>query len=119
MLVECKHQHAPIKREVIQILRDRLQSVGASKGILVSTSGFQSGAVKYADTHGIALIQLIEGKSTYFTKSMGSSPEPPPWANIPPYAGWLVSVSDTGGERYSLIEVERTESIRQFLRSDG
>jgi len=48
VLIECKRYSHPIKREVVQLLHDRLGSVGAHKGILVSTSPFQRGAVEYA-----------------------------------------------------------------------
>ena len=59
VLVECKHHNYPIKREVVQISKDRLQSVGAHKGIIYSTADFQSGAVEYAIRHGIALIKVF------------------------------------------------------------
>src|SRR5215211_2592255 len=36
VLIECKHHKSPIKRETIQILKDRVQSLGAQKGILFS-----------------------------------------------------------------------------------
>lgn len=64
-LVECKMYKSPISREKVQVLFDKLRATGAQKGILVSTSYFQSGAVEYASSHGIALVQIIEGKLTY------------------------------------------------------
>lgn len=60
VLVECKRYSRPIEREKIIILADKIQSLGANKGVLISTSGFQSGAVEYAKTHGIALIQIFD-----------------------------------------------------------
>src|SRR5260370_41359355 len=42
VLAECKHYKNPIKREVVQILHDRLRSVGGHKGIIFATSSFQS-----------------------------------------------------------------------------
>jgi restriction system protein len=32
VLIECKHHKTPIKREVVQILYDRLRAVGAQRG---------------------------------------------------------------------------------------
>lgn len=58
VLVECKRHSNPIKRELVAALYDKLRSVGAQKGILISTTGFQSGATKYAQKHGIALWQI-------------------------------------------------------------
>lgn len=48
MLVECKKYDKPVGRDKVEILANRLQSIGAQKGILISTSGFQSGAARYA-----------------------------------------------------------------------
>lgn len=115
VLVECKHQRDPVKREVVQVLNDRVGSIGAQKGILVSTAKFQKGAIEYAQTHGIALIQLVEGRATYFTKAFGPAREAPHWANIPPYAGWFMSLTEKGGEMYSLVSLDHPEPLREFL----
>lgn len=60
VLAECKKYKYPIEREKVAVLADKLHSIGAQKGILISTSGFQSGAAKYAKAHGIALIQIMD-----------------------------------------------------------
>lgn len=69
-LVECKYYKNPIKREQIQVLKDKIQEIGAHKGIFISTSNFQSGALNYAAKHGIATITIIDGKLTYHTRDM-------------------------------------------------
>jgi restriction system protein len=115
VLIECKHQREPVKREVVQVLNDRIRSVGAQKGLLVATTRFQRGAIEYAQRHGIALIQLVEGRATYFTRDFGGRAEPPPWANLPPYAGWMLSVSEQGGEVRSLVSVDHPEPLQTFL----
>ena len=69
VVVECKAYKASVKRDEVQKLLMKMQSVGAHKGILFSTSGFQSGAIKFAKAHGIALIQLADGRSRYFAKA--------------------------------------------------
>lgn len=106
-----------MKREAVQVLKDRLGSVGAQKGFLVSTARFQRGAIEYAQLHGIALVQLIEGRSTYFTRSLAESEpaEPPPWANLPPYVGWMFSLGEQGGEVESLVSIDYPEVLRAFL----
>ena len=38
------------------VLHRKLDSIGAQKGIMISTGGYQSGAIEYAKEHGIALI---------------------------------------------------------------
>lgn len=67
-IVECKHYKYPISREIVQKVYDNLRAVGAQKGIIISTSNFQSGAIKYAKIHGIALIQLTESGSEFATR---------------------------------------------------
>jgi len=88
VLVECKHEQRKIERQAVQILHDKLRSTGAQKGILFSVSGFQDGAIDYAGVHGIALVQLAHGSSSWITKSVGQQTPPPTWANIPGYIGW-------------------------------
>lgn len=69
-LVECKHYKSSIEREKVQVLYDKLRACGAQKGILVSSSNFQSGAITYATQHGIALVQLTESGNQYETRTM-------------------------------------------------
>lgn len=68
-IVECKHYKYPISREIVQKVYDNLRAIGAHKGIIVSTSNFQSGAITYAKMHGIALIQMTETEDVYETRS--------------------------------------------------
>jgi restriction system protein len=37
--------------------------------MIFSTAGFQEGAVQYAELHGIALVQIARGETTYFSRS--------------------------------------------------
>lgn len=59
VIVECKRYSSPVPREKVAVLADKIRSVGAHKGIMISTCGFQSGAYEYAKKHGIALLQVI------------------------------------------------------------
>jgi hypothetical protein len=73
-VVEVKQHRNPIKRELVQILHSKVQSVGAQKGIMFSTSHFQSGALEYAKTHGIALVFVTEGRLTIERRSADEVP---------------------------------------------
>ncbi|MCK5136640.1 MAG: restriction endonuclease [Bacteroidales bacterium] len=75
VLIECKRYSSPVKREAVQILHSKLSSLGAQKGVLVSTSGFQRGAIQYAKEHGIALLRIAAGRMTYETKNIFSDGE--------------------------------------------
>ena len=102
VLIECKKHNSAIKREVVQILRDKMQSLGAQKGIIFSTAKFQSGCIEYAEQHGIALVRIIEGKYTYETKSLDKSSVRYP-VDLPKYVGeYIYNVTETGYTRYNL-----------------
>ena len=64
-LVECKKYKGPINREKVAALYSKMQSIGAQKGIIVTTSYYQSGAIKFASEHGIALVVLTDEGITY------------------------------------------------------
>jgi restriction system protein len=76
VLIECKHYTAPVNREKIQILNDKLRSTGAHKGILFSTSGFQSGAIDYALRHKIALVRLLTSRFEMVTNTLAKPKRP-------------------------------------------
>lgn len=59
VIAECKRYSSPVSREKVAVLADKVKSLGAHKGIMISTCGFQSGAYEYAKKHGIALLQVI------------------------------------------------------------
>lgn len=104
VLVECKHERRKVERQDVQILHAKLVSTGAQKAMLFSIAGFQSGALDYAASHGIALVQLASGRSTWFTKSIGPTEAQPLWPKMPEYVGWWCDgdsrsvMSETDGE---------------------
>ena len=60
MLVECKHYNNPIERKIISELHDKLESTGCNKGVVITNSYYQSGAIEYAKAHGITLIKVFD-----------------------------------------------------------
>jgi len=119
VLVECKHEKRRAERQDVQILYSKVQSLGAQKGMLFATAGFQEGAVEFAETHGIALVQIAKGETTFFSRSLGPPKPPPAWAQIPKYVGWwrhgkyMSVLSQTKGDytREALgIEINDSES---------
>lgn len=69
VLVEDKRHEHPIKRELVQVLHQKLQSVGAQKAVMISTAPFQSGAIEFAKTHGVALVMVSEGRLLLETRA--------------------------------------------------
>lgn len=95
-IVECKHFKNKIKRDYVQILYNKVQSLGAHKGIFVTSSDYQSGAIKFANAHGIALLLLRPGQDVEFvTKSPEKTRNPLPdyiLQEIPKYGFiWLTN----------------------------
>jgi hypothetical protein len=74
VLVEDKRHAHPIKRELVQALHQKLQSVGAQKAVMISTAPFQRGAIEFAKTHGIALVMVSEGRFQIETRGAGPQP---------------------------------------------
>lgn len=72
-VIECKKYKSSIKRSQIQVLHDTIRNVGAHKGIFVSTSSYQKGAIEYARKHGIALLQIVDGFITTIQNSLNPS----------------------------------------------
>jgi restriction endonuclease Mrr len=48
VLVEAKLYTHSVKRELVQALHSKVQSVGAQKGVLITTAQFQQGAMDFA-----------------------------------------------------------------------
>jgi hypothetical protein len=74
-IVEAKYHSNPIKRELVQVLHSKAQSVGAQKAIMISTAPFQRGAINFAKAHGIALVMVSEGRFSFETRA--AVPRPP------------------------------------------
>jgi restriction system protein len=93
-LVECKHYKRRVEREKVMALWAKLLSLGGHKGIMFSTAGFQSGAIEFAKAHGIALVELADGRTSYLIKSFTGNGQIP-WDMMPPHVPkvvcWLVN----------------------------
>lgn len=72
VLCECKQLSSAVERSQVEILNSRVTSLGYHKGILLATSGFQKDAIKFAKTHGIALIQVYD----HSCRPVSHSPRP-------------------------------------------
>ncbi|HDZ9489360.1 TPA: restriction endonuclease, partial [Vibrio cholerae] len=115
VLIECKKHKNAIKRDVVQLLHGKLQSTGCHKGFIFATTGFQSGAIKYAEEHGIALVRVMDGKTIYETKSQNPTPQPN-GLSLPEYAGQIMYYG--GDEKYGmkLLTEEFATSLSDTLK---
>jgi len=60
VFVECKKKKNPIEVGMVRDFYQKIQSCGANKGIFISTSGYQKGAILFAREHGIALYRIMD-----------------------------------------------------------
>ena len=59
-LIECKYWKNKIKRQQVENLYASMEDLGASKGVLFTTSGYQSGAETYAKAKNIDIYVVRE-----------------------------------------------------------
>jgi restriction system protein len=102
VLIECKRHKNPIKRELVQVLHDKLQDMHAQKAMMFATAAFQEGALTYAKAKSIALIEVREGGSSWKTKASGPT-KLPPWLELPPVELWHVRGTQGGSVGYTMV----------------
>lgn len=54
--IECKYHKRPLDRDTIMPFCNKITDIGNVIGVIVSKSGYQSGAKEYAEKHGITLL---------------------------------------------------------------
>ena len=59
-IVECKCYTHKVSVDEVEEFRTKLDDLNAHKGIMVTTVGYQSGALKTAEAYGIALAQITD-----------------------------------------------------------
>lgn len=119
LLVECKKHKNRIKREVAQILHQKMQSLGAQKAVICSTSDFQSGTLKYSQKHGIACIRMAPGESNFHTRSKNINIDYDPcevWG-IPRVIGWLQTIEGNAIIHSSLVSSDHKKYIQEKIKS--
>jgi hypothetical protein len=72
VLAECKAYRNPVKRDTVLTVKAKRDEVAAHKAMVFSTGGFQAGAVEYAHTHGIALVEVTWPSPIYARKPLAN-----------------------------------------------
>ena len=121
VVVEAKKHKNPIKRELVQVLRDKTRSVGAQKAVMISTAPYQRGALEYAKTHGIALATVTEGRFLYETKAVAPAPaltrdQARERFGLPDFAAHGYGSADQpGSTRMTLLSTEYPDYVAEAL----
>lgn len=106
VVIECKHHRNPIKRELVQVLADKVAALRAQKGMLFTTAPFQRGAIAYAQSRNIALVSFSHGGPVYHTRSLHSAPAP-----RRAYDAHLISLTDSGLASFATADSEYASTI--------
>jgi Restriction endonuclease len=121
VLVEDKRHEHPIKRDQVQVLHQKLQSVGAQKAVMISTAPFQRGAIEFAKTHRIALVMVSEGRFTFETRAAAPRPvmsreEARDRYGIPTFVAVCLGRGDApGSTTITTIDPEDTQRIQKDI----
>ena len=76
VLVECKQYSKSVGVDDLLQLKSRMDDLRAQKGLLVSSSGFQQGAITFAKANGISLLRVCGTEVDQVLYCMGAmSPE--------------------------------------------
>jgi hypothetical protein len=57
-IAECKYWNRPVTKETVMALKEIVGDCGADRGLIVSTRGFQSGAIRAATKSNITLTSI-------------------------------------------------------------
>lgn len=60
VVIECKDLKSKVRIDAVESLCTKLEDIGAHKGVMVSTRGFQKGAIGAAKAHNVDLFTLTE-----------------------------------------------------------
>ena len=115
VLIECKRYGRPVEREKVAVLADKLRALGAHKGMMFSTSGFQKGALTYAQKHGIALVKVEAGSASLLAK--GEEIPDSLLATVGSYSAWVLKGDggdDTGGTM-SLLDSDNPGVLAEWV----
>ncbi len=120
-IVEAKRHKNPIKRELVQVLHSKAQSVGAHKAVMIATAPFQRGAIEFAKAHGIALVLVSEGRFTFETRAAEPRPvmsrqEAQERYGLPTFVGVGIGPgSDGGGTTFTTFDTTDCQRIQEVL----
>jgi restriction system protein len=114
-LVECKKFKGPIKRELIQTFHGKIISTGAHKGIFVTTSYFQSGALLYAKEHGIALISIVDGVLRYEARSTDWEQNPVLPSRVDQESFSMAMQTATSEKSIAVLFIDDTDALYRLI----
>jgi hypothetical protein len=122
VVVEAKKHNNAIKRELVQVLYQKVQSVGANKGLMISTAPYQTGAKEFARAHGITLAIVVGNRASLVVPIIRGNPSPAELNRMSwqwPYnvilSGYFNDIDDGGPFLGTVFHPARPDLIAQVL----
>lgn len=129
-LVECKHYSHRVGVDDVEEFHSKIDDIGAHKGIMVTTVGYQKGAIMTGEARGMALALLTrepqKGELRYVVNSVSPPPVRPPndefWQGnvkglLNNYSGGLRF--EDGGQFFGMIVMERMHAQNWSEQADA
>lgn len=114
ILIECKRHKRPVERDDVAAFVAKIRDTSSHKGMIFSTSGFQRGAIKLANSEGIAAITFMDGQANYVTRSLGPAQTPPSWVEFPKHGGCFLTIKGDAVHT-SWVAIDRLDPIVQWI----
>ncbi len=126
IVCECKHWKARIPQTVVHSFRTVVQEIGANIGYIISTKGFQSGAVVAADLTNLKLITWAEFQNIfqeswfeeYFTKQIDEKLDGLMTYTEPFLPSWFEKMTEEDKARYYALK-EKYDLFGVVMQSLG
>jgi len=116
-IIECKNFYKDkVKKSDILVLNSLVNDIPFSHGIIISSSGFQAGALDYAKSYGIETI--IYNKSKIIlesTKNFINAVLPTEYDIAQPFYTVMEKVGNETNGNYKIIEIEGKKCFLLFL----
>lgn len=116
VLVVCRGQGGVLGGDVITSLKARLPEVSADAAIIFTTAEFGVDALAAARDGGVALLQIVDGRSVFDASGgAGGADHYPAW--LPAHMTQLVDRDSAGRRRLRVLEAGRFQLILEAIGS--
>ena len=125
-LVECKCYKSRVEVSDVEEFHSKVDDIGAHKGIMFTTVGYEDGAVKVAKGRGIALFILREGQEPneirIETRAAHSNRRGRLMGNLRPWGRFSEAHDDagfrveSGGELFYILAFSMDEVVAELVR---
>jgi restriction system protein len=114
IVVECKHWATPATKSVVHAFRSVVGDSGANTGLLVSTAGFQSGAVAAAKYSNVRLFSWVQFQELFAPRWFQSYMAPLLQKEVDPLIEYTEPINSRILCKAAALPEERREQFRQL-----